>query len=180
MRITSIVAALVLLVSMVAYSDDDQKIYSLGEFSLESGQILSDAKLSYTTHGQLNEDGTNVILLPSFYLGDHHGYDFLIGTDKALKPSEYFIVAVDMFQNGLSSSPSNTPPPADGINFPSIAIRDNIKAQKRLLEDEFGVTELKAVIGFSMGAQQAFQWGVSYPDGVEKLVPICEIGRAHV
>ena len=96
MRIPSIVAALVLLVSMVAYSDDDQKIYSLGEFSLESGQILSDAKLSYTTHGQLNEDGTNVILLPSFYLGDHHGYDFLIGTDKALKPSEYFIVAVDI------------------------------------------------------------------------------------
>jgi len=45
MRIPSIVAALVLLVSMVAYSDDDQKIYSLGEFSLESGQILSDAKL---------------------------------------------------------------------------------------------------------------------------------------
>lgn len=179
MRIPSIVAALVLLVSMVAYSDDDQKIYSLGEFSLESGQILSDAKLSYTTHGQLNEDGTNVILLPSFYLRDHHGYDFLIGTDKALKPSEYFIVAVDMFQNGLSSSPSNTPPPADGINFPSIAIRDNIKAQKRLLEDEFGVTELKAVIGFSMGAQQAFQWGVSYPDGVEKLVPICGSAVEH-
>lgn len=165
--------------SCVVYADEDQKIYALGDLLLESGQILPDARLSYTTHGQLNGDGSNVILLPSFYLGNHHGYDFLIGPEKALNPAEYFIVAVDMFQNGLSSSPSNTPPPADGVNFPAIAIRDNIEAQKRLLEDALGVKTVKAVIGFSMGAQQAFQWGVSHPAMVENLVPICGSAVEH-
>ena len=108
-----------------------------------------------------------MVLLPSFYLGDHHGYDFLIGQDRALKPSEYFIVAVDMFQNGLSSSPSNTPPPHNGVNFPLIAIRDNVSS--KLLLNGLGVGGVKAVIGVSMGAQQAFQWGVSFPNSVEQL-----------
>ena len=78
------------------------------------------------THGQLNEEKDNLVLIPSAYLGDHHGFDYLIQAGKALSPEQYFVVATDMFQNGYSSSPNNTPPPFNGPNFPAIEIRDNI------------------------------------------------------
>lgn len=157
----------------VALSDGDNQIFDLGEFQFESGATLPNAKLSYVIHGALNKTKSNVILLPSWYSGDHHGYEFLIGPDKALDPAEYFIVATDMFANGLSSSPSNTPPPFAGPDFPEVAIRDNVRAVHRLLTEELGVEHITAVIGFSMGAQQALQWAVSYPDMVDAVVAIC-------
>ena len=172
-------ALLLLLCHSWVLGDEDQRLYGLGDFPLEGGVTLPDATLSYTTHGALNAAGDNAILLPSFYLGDHHGYDFLIGPGKALDPEQYFIIATDMFLNGLSSSPSNTPPPFSGPDFPAISIRDNVAAQKRLLTEHLGVSQLQAVIGFSMGAQQAFQWSVSHPDFVANIVPMCGSAVEH-
>ena len=51
-----------------------------------------------------------------------------------------------------------------------MTIRDNVEAVHRLLVEELKVTHLKAVIGFSMGAQQAFQWAVSYPELADRIV----------
>jgi homoserine O-acetyltransferase len=154
-------------------ADEDNKIFELGGFRFESGVELPNARLSYVTHGVLNDEKTNAVLVPSWYSGDHHGYEFLIGKGKALDPAEYFIVATDMFANGFSSSPSNTPPPYAGPDFPEIAIRDNVRAAHKLLTEELGVRRLRAVIGFSMGAQQALQWAVSYPEMVAAVVAIC-------
>ena len=160
------------ILSPFCFAGGEHKIFSLGDLGLESGVILPNAKLSYVTHGKLNEKKDNLILVPSAYLGDHHGFDFLIKEGKALDPTKYFIVATDMFQNGLSSSPSNTPEPFNGANFPLINIRDNVKAGYRLVTEVFEVKKIYGVVGFSMGAQQAFQWGVSYPDFVKKIVGI--------
>ena len=158
--------------SSLLFANGNHKIFKLGDFKLESGKTLTDAKLSYVTHGKLNKKRDNLILVPSAYLGDHHGFDYLIKSGKALDPDKYFIVATDMFQNGLSSSPSNTKAPFNGPNFPLISIRDNVYAGYRLITEVFKVKKIKGVVGFSMGAQQAFQWGVSYPDFMEKIVGI--------
>ena len=97
-------------------------------------------------------------LLPSWYGGDHHGYDFLIGPGKAPDPSRYFTIATDQFSNGLSSAPSNTASPFAGPDFPQIAIR---------------IERLVAIVGLSMGAQQAPQWAVSHPDMMGAVVAYC-------
>ena len=173
MRFSFFLMALCFLHSSPVLSDGDNTIFELEDFAFESGATLPNARLSYVTYGALNESKTNVVLRPSWYSGNHHGYEFLSGPGKALDPSEYFIVATDMFANGLTSSPSNTPPPFAGPDFPEIAIRDNVNATHRLLTEELGVEHLRAVIGFSMGAQQAFQWAVSHPDMVEAAVAIC-------
>ena len=78
-----------------------------------------------------------------------------------------------MFGNGLSSSPSNTPPPFDRARYPHFTMTDNVQVQLRLLHEVFGIERLKLVYGFSMGAQQAFHWGALFPDRVERLAAIC-------
>jgi homoserine O-acetyltransferase len=151
----------------------DYEVFDLGSFALESGAILPNAKLAYATQGALNVAKTNAILLPSHYGADHHGYDYLIGPGKTLDPANYFLVLTNMFANGLSSSPSNTLGPFQGPDFPAISIRDNVAATHALVTRKFGITSLKAVVGFSMGAQQAFQWAVSHPDMMQAVVVLC-------
>ena len=160
--------------------------FLLHNFRTESGVVLPEAKIVYGTYGHLNAAGDNAILLPSHYMAEMHGYEWLIDTTlpgatapgpnastpstKALDPNRYFLIATELFGNGRSSSPSNTPEPFHGPRFPVTTIRDNIEAVHQLLTTELGVHHLKAVIGFSMGAQQAFQWAVSYPDFMDRIV----------
>ena len=155
----------------------DYNLFSLGHFPLECGQILPDAKLAYKIYGELNAQKSNAILVPSWYSGNHTGYEFLIQPDRGLDPTRYCIITVNMFANGLSSSPSATPAPLNGPHFPAISIRDNVAAQYRLVRDQLGIEKLALVAGFSMGAQQTFQWAVSHPDMVERIVPLCGAAR---
>lgn len=144
--------------------------FHLASFVTESGAVLPEARIVYGTYGTLNAAGDNAILLPSHYMADLHGYEWLIGPGKALDPARWFLVTTELFGNGRSSSPSNTPEPFHGPRFPIMTIRDNVQAVHRLLTEELHVRHLRAVIGFSMGAQQAFQWAVSYPDFMDRIV----------
>src|SRR5580658_3949713 len=137
--------------------------FVVSDFKTESGVVLPQARIVYGTYGHLNADRSNAILLPSHYMANLRGYEWLIGPGKALDPTELFLVTSELFGNGSSSSPSNTPEPFHGPRFPVTTIRDNVDAVHLLLTEELKVTHLRAVIGFSMGAQQAFQWAVSYP-----------------
>jgi homoserine O-acetyltransferase len=103
-------------------------------------------------------------------MANFHGYGWLIGSGRCLDTSKLFLVATELFGNGRSSSPSNTPEPYHGPRFPIVTIRDNVRAVHSLLADELHITHLKAIIGFSMGAEQAFQWAVSYPGFADKIV----------
>ena len=144
--------------------------FVIANFRTEGGVVLPLARIVYGTYGHLNADRSNTVLLPSHYMANYHGYEWLIGSDKALDPGKLFLVATELFGSGGSSSPSNTPEPFHGPRFPQMTIRDNVEAVHRLLIEELKVTHLKAVIGFSMGAQQAFQWAVSYPEFADRIV----------
>jgi homoserine O-acetyltransferase len=141
------------------------------DFRTESGVVLPEAHIVYSTLGALNAAGDNAILLPSHYMATFNGYNWLIGAqDRALNPARDFLVLTELFGNGRSSSPSNTPEPFHGPRFPVMTIRDNVDAVHRLLTQELKVNHLRAVIGFSMGAQQAFQWAVSYPTFMDRII----------
>jgi homoserine O-acetyltransferase len=144
--------------------------FVIQNFRGESGVTLPQARVVYGTYGRLNAARDNAVLLPSHYMANLHGYEWLIGADRALDPSSLFLVATELFGNGRSSSPSNTPEPYHGPRFPVMTIRDNVEVVHRLLTEELKITHLRAIVGFSMGAQQAFQWAVSYPAFADRIV----------
>ncbi|MGY3088148.1 homoserine O-acetyltransferase [Hymenobacter sp. UYAg731] len=153
-------------------SPDRAKVHTfiLPDFRTESGATLPQARVVYGTYGHLNAAHTNAILLPSHYMADHRGYEWLIGPGRALDTARVFLVTTELFGNGHSSSPSNTPEPFHGPRFPVLTIRDNVAVVHQLLVNELKIKHLRAIIGFSMGAQQAFQWAVSYPTFADRLV----------
>ena len=172
-----LLSALLLCCSLPAHADAPsaepepmQHEFVIKNFKTESGVVLPEAHIVYGTYGELNAAGDNAVLLPSHYMADMHGYAFLIGPGKALDPTRLFLVTSELFGNGRSSSPSNTPEPLHGPRFPVTTIRDNVEGVHRLLTEQLHVRHLRAVIGFSMGAQQALQWAVSYPDYMDRIV----------
>lgn len=144
--------------------------FVIRNFHTESGVTLPQARVVYGTYGHLNAARDNAVLLPSHYMANLHGYEWLIGVNRALDPSKLFLVATELFGNGSSSSPSNTPEPYHGPRFPVMTIRDNVDAVHRLLAEDLKITHLRAIVGFSMGAEQAFQWAVSYPRFADRIV----------
>lgn len=162
-----------------AASEPVQHEFVIHNFATESGTVLPAARVVYGTYGKLNAARNNAVLLPSHYMADMHGYDWLIGPGKALDPTKLFLITSELFGNGRSSSPSNTPEPLHGPRFPVTTIRDNVRAVHQLLTDELHVNHLRAVIGFSMGAQQAFQWAVSYPDFMDRIVATAGTAKTY-
>jgi len=153
--------------------------FVISNFHTESGVTLPKAIVVYGTYGHLNPAKDNVILLPSHYMADFHGYEWVIGPGHALDPSKLYLVCTELFGNGRSSSPSNTPEPYHGPRFPVTTIRDNVEAVHRLLTEELKITHLRAIIGFSMGAQQAFQWAVSYPTFADRIVATAGTAKTY-
>ena len=114
----------------------DYETFDLGDIKLLSGKILKSAKLAYKTYGTLNKNSDNVVVLPTFYTGTHKRNEGFFGRGRAIDPNKYFIVSINMFGNGLSSSPSNSVSPQDGPRFPNITLWDNISCQKKLLSQK--------------------------------------------
>jgi homoserine O-acetyltransferase len=151
----------------------DYEIFELGDVTLQSGATIRNSKLAYKTFGKMSANKDNVIVYPTWYSGQHYDNEWLIGNGMALDPAKYFIVIPNLLGNGLSSSPSNTPPPYDRARFPNVTAYDNIRLQHRLMTEKFGVTKIRLVTGWSMGGLQTFHWGALYPDMVERILPFC-------
>ena len=151
----------------------DYEIFEAGNVVLQSGAMLRDAKLAYKSYGSLSASKNNVIVYPTWYSGQHYDNEWLIGEGMALDPSRYFIVIPNMLGNGLSSSPSNTPPPYDKARFPKVTAYDNVRLQHRLVTEKFGIERVRLVTGWSMGALQTFHWGALYPEMIDRILPFC-------
>ena len=164
----------------------------LGSFEPELGGCLQEVTLAYETWGELNAPGTNAVLITHALTGDSHaagpvseGYhrggwwEPVVGPGRMVDTDEHFVVCSNVLggcsgSTGPASTDSESGRPY-GARFPVVTIRDMVRAQKRLL-DSLGVKRLEAVIGGSIGGQQALEWAVEYPDFVGKAIPVAATG----
>lgn len=152
-------------------------VFAAGDVVLQSGRTFRRMSLVYKTFGTLNADRSNVILYPTSYSAQHADIEFMVSEGGALDPSKYFIVIANLFGNGLSSSPSNTPWPDVGSRYPDVTYFDAVHVQRRMLAQLWGIERVALVYGWSMGAMQAYHWAALFPDAVERIAVVCGSAR---
>lgn len=136
--------------------------YTIPSFKFQSGETIS----VHVAYRSFNPSSPKRVCIPTCYGG-------LLNETLAFNHAggvlaSYQVIVVAMLGNGESSSPSNTP------HFPKrLDYRDQIHAQHELLTTHLGITQLDAVLGFSMGGQQAYHWACMYPDFLKHSIVIC-------
>lgn len=161
------------LIIMSGYMNTEAQDLQFAEFDrceLENGEFIEDCKIGYRTMGELNADRDNVIVFPTWFGGSSENLVRITGGDFA-DLSEYYVIYFDALGNGVSSSPSNSENQY-GKDFPDLTIKDMVNSQYRVMTEIFKIDHVYAVMGISMGGMQTYEWGFSYPDYMEKLVPI--------
>lgn len=171
-----------------AWRDGDpagrRRFASLGAFRTENGQSLPSARLAYETWGELDERGSNAVLILHALTGDTHvrgeagpghptsgWWEDVVGPGAAIDTDRWFVVAPNMLGGCQGSTgPSSIGP--DGLEwgprFPYLTIRDQVAAQTTLA-DALGIERWAAVVGGSMGGMHALEWAVGHPERVERL-----------
>lgn len=149
-----------------------QGVLELGDTEAERGGTIRGARLAWQAHGTLSPAQDNVVVFPCSYGATHEDLAQLVGPDSILDPEKWFIVIPDMFSNGFSTSAADTP------GFPAVVTAgDNVRAQRRLLLEQWGIDRVAAVYGFSMGGIQAYHWASLFPDAVERAIVVCGSAR---
>ncbi len=170
----------------------ETQYYDINEpITLDSGKTLEKVTVAYETYGELNKEKTNAILICHALTGDAHAagwhegdrkpgwWEIVIGPGKALDTEKFFIICSNVLGGCKGTTgPSSINPETGkqyGLDFPVITIRDMVKVQKKLV-DSFGISQLYAIIGGSMGGMQVLDWMVTYPAMMKKAVPIATTG----
>jgi homoserine O-acetyltransferase/O-succinyltransferase len=190
-------ALLSLIASLAANAYDglvQKQVFELPAYTTVGGQTIKQVKVGYETYGKLNEKGDNAILVCHFFSGNSHaagkykdtdvapGYwDSVIGAGKPFDTDKYFVISSDTLvnlgtgdPNVVTTGPASINPDTGkpyGMSFPIVTIQDFVRVQKALV-DKLGVKKLAAVTGASMGSLQTVEWASSYPDMVERIIPV--------
>jgi homoserine O-acetyltransferase len=162
----------------------DRSFTALDRLDLESGTALDRVRIAYETWGELSPARDNAVLLLHALTGDSHvvgragpghrtagWWGGVVGPGLAVDTDRWFVVAPNMLGGCQGSTgPSSFGPDAVewGSRFPHLTIRDQVAAQAAF-SDELGIERWAAVVGGSMGGMHALEWGVTYPDRVERL-----------
>jgi homoserine O-acetyltransferase/O-succinyltransferase len=168
-------------------------------FELPALRTIADATIrnvavGYETYGTLNEARDNAILVAHYFSGTSHaagryrpedplpGYwDSIIGPGKPVDTKRYFVISSDTLVNFnaydpdvITTGPASLDPETGkpyGLSFPAVAVGDFVRVQRALV-DALGISKLRAVMGPSMGGLQSFEWAASYPELVERIIPV--------
>ena len=153
---------------------------------LRSGASIQSYDLTYETYGKLNAAKTNAVLVCHALNASHHvaGYyaddpknigwwDNMIGPGKPLDTNRFFVIGVNNLGGCFGTTGPSSPDPKTGkpygANFPVITVEDWVAAQARLA-DRLGIQRFAAVMGGSLGAMQALQWSISFPERIANAI----------
>ncbi|MBX3233218.1 MAG: alpha/beta fold hydrolase [Labilithrix sp.] len=152
-----------------AAGDGDLRIAELGKCALDSGETIEECRIGYRTYGKLDATKSNVVLWPTWFTGTTKHLAFV--PKDFVDTKRFFLVLVDAIGNGVSSAPSSSRV-QPRLRFPKFTVHDMVESQRRLLREVLKVEKLHTVMGISMGGMQSFEWAVSHPDEVGRIVPI--------
>jgi homoserine O-acetyltransferase len=187
--------------------DHQRAVFAAG-LALDSGAVLAPLAVAYRTYGKLNAQRSNAVLVCHALTGDQYvaephpitgkpgWWDAVVGPGRAVDTDRFFVICANVLGGCMGSSgPAETMPDTGrpyGTDFPSITIRDMVRAQK-LLVDHLGIQRLLAVVGGSMGGMQVLEWAATFPEMVVAAAPIAcaayhsaqniafhEVGRAAI
>ena len=162
-----------------------------GGLMLDCGVALRRLVVAYRTYGALNGERSNAILICHALTGDQYvaerhpvtgrdgWWDMIVGPGKPIDTDRFFVICSNVLGGCMGSTGPRSPrddldtpdAPRWGVDFPTVTIRDMVRAQKKLIE-HLGIARLFAVVGGSMGGMQVLEWAATFPDSVFAAVPI--------
>jgi len=159
---------------------------------LDAGVELTPFQIAYTTHGELNAQKSNAILIchaltgDQYVIGDHPvtgkpgWWETMVGPGRPIDTDHFFVICSNVLGGCMGTTGPASKDPKTGepyeLSLPVLTIRDMVRAQAMLL-DHLGIEKLLCVTGGSMGAMQALQWAASYPARVFASLPIAVAAR---
>ncbi|PWS39105.1 homoserine O-acetyltransferase [Falsiroseomonas bella] len=185
-----------------------QRVLFEDGLALDCGAVVAPLAVAYRTYGTLNAARSNAVLVCHALTGDQYvaerhpltgkpgWWEAVVGPSLPIDTTRYFVICANVLGGCMGSSgPAEPKPDGSGLwgtDFPSVTIRDMVRAQKRLVE-HLGIERLLAVVGGSMGGMQVLEWAATYPDMVVAAAPIAtatyhsaqniafhEVGRAAI
>ena len=178
----------------------EKKTFELPSYTTVAGATIKSVKIGWESAGTLNADKSNAILITHYFSGTSHAFgkyapsdatagywDAIIGPGKAIDTRKYFVLSSDTLvnlnvnaPNVVTTGPASINPDTGkpyGMSFPVVSFKDFVNVQKALV-DSLGIRRLRAVVGASGGGFQAYEWAASYPNMVERIVPVISTPRA--
>ena len=159
--------------------------FVIEDFDLISGQSLGKVIIAYRTYGTLSPQRDNAILVTHGLTSSHLAAEpptldmrigwgaGQIGPGRLYDTDRYFVISSNVLGSayGSTSAASRAPHLGRrwGPDFPLVTMTDVVRAQERLIAG-FGITRLKAVAGASLGGFQAYQWAVTFPEKIERVI----------
>jgi homoserine O-acetyltransferase len=191
-------------VAALAQSGDlivEKKTFDLPSYTTVGGETIKNVKIGWEAAGTLNADKSNAVLITHFYTGTSHAFgkyapgdkaagywDAIIGPGKAVDTNKYHVLSSDTLvnlnvnaPNVVTTGPASINPDSGkpyGMSFPVVSIADFVRVQKALV-DSLGIKKLRAVMGASMGGLQVYEWARSFPESVERAIPVIASAAAE-
>ncbi len=156
---------------------------------LESGGMLTGVTLHYAVYGRLNAERDNAVLVCHALSGSAlvgAWWPEIFAPGAVLSLEKDYVICVNLLGSCYGSTGPGSPDPETGkpygANFPLVSIRDNVRAQSRLL-DSMGIKRLRLALGGSIGGMQALEWAIVYPARVKRaaiigVAPLSAMGLA--
>lgn len=176
-------------------SDLNVEVYhSSKPMFLDFGGYLPKFDLAYETWGQLNSDRSNAVLIHTGLSASSHAHstaknptkgwwEGFIGPGKYLDTSKYFVICSNVIGGCFGSTgPMSIDPITKNryaTTFPIVSVNDMVRAQHRMIREEFGIKKLYCSIGASMGGMQSLAYGAEFRDEVEKIISISGCAKSH-